>query len=112
MDYHGMMRRVDIFGPDADVFRPSRWTEANEEVYNRMFRTQELVFGTSRYTCLGKNVAIMELDKVFVEVRCAPFFSFLIFFPFSYLLTQEKGEWWMCTKQPQPGMRVRKQDES
>ena len=75
-NYHSMMRRTDIFGPDADVFRPSRWTEANEEVYNRMFRTQELVFGTSRYTCLGKNVAMMELDKVFVEVRCCYFYLF------------------------------------
>ena len=72
-----MMRRSDIFGPDAEVFRPSRWTEANHEEYERMFRTQEPVFGTSRYTCLCKNVAMMELDKVFVEVRYAPSISFL-----------------------------------
>ena len=69
-NYHMMMRRVEIFGTDPEVFRPERWTEANEEEYNRMYRTQELVFGTSRHTCLGKNLAMMELDKVFVEVRC------------------------------------------
>ena len=80
-NYHAMMRRRDIFGTDAEVFRPSRWTEANEEMYNRMFRTQELVFGTSRWTCLGKNVAMMELDKVFVEVRNASYFPFLFALP-------------------------------
>ena len=88
-NYHSMMRRSDIFGPDADVFRPSRWTEANHEECERMFRVQELVFGTSRYTCLGKNVAMMELDKVFVEVRCG---SFLFFSSFlcSYLPTYKE----------------------
>ena len=81
-NYHSMMRRCEIFGPDAEVFRPSRWTEANEEVYNRMLRTQELVFGTSRYTCLGKNIAMMELDKVVMEVRCAcSFFIFCLVLP-------------------------------
>ena len=111
-NYHSMMRRVDIFGPNADVFRPSRWTQANHEEYERMFRVQELVFGTSRYTCLGKNVAMMELDKVFVEVRCAPFFSFHFFFSFSYLLTQEERERGMCEKQSLAGIGVSKQDDS
>ena len=90
-NYHAMMRCVDIFGPDAEVFRPERWIEANEQEYNRMFRTQELVFGTSRFTYLGKNMAMMELDKVFVEVRVSVFF----FLPVSQ--TREYVVIWMAT---------------
>lgn len=33
-----------------------------------MERSVELVFGSGRYGCLGKNVAFVELNKVFVEV--------------------------------------------
>ena len=31
-------------------------------------RNNELVFGYGKYQCLGKNVAIIELNKVFVEL--------------------------------------------
>jgi len=33
-----------------------------------LWRALELVFGHGRWACLGKNVALMELDKVFVEL--------------------------------------------
>lgn len=68
VNFHAMMRRGEVFGADAEVFRPERWTEADEGGYNRMDRTVELVFGTGRFTCLGKTIAKMELDKVFVEL--------------------------------------------
>jgi hypothetical protein len=29
----------------------------------------DLVFGSGKYGCLGKNIARIELNKVFVEVR-------------------------------------------
>ena len=31
--------------------------------------TLELVFGYGRWQCLGRNVALIELNKIFVEVR-------------------------------------------
>jgi hypothetical protein len=34
-----------------------------------MEKTNDLVFAHGRYQCLGKNVAMIELRKVFVEVR-------------------------------------------
>jgi cytochrome P450 len=67
-----MMHRKDVFGMDADVFRPERWLEAaddsNKDVLNKMDRTLDLVFGSGKYGCLGKTVALLELDKVFVAL--------------------------------------------
>jgi cytochrome P450 len=64
-----MHRNIDIFGADADIFRPERWLEAQGEQLQMMERNNELIFGYGRFQCLGKNVAFMELNKVFVEVN-------------------------------------------
>jgi cytochrome P450 len=63
-----VMRRKDIFGDDADVFRPERWLGISQEQRQRMVQTVELVFGYGRWGCSGKAVAFLELNKVFVEV--------------------------------------------
>ncbi|KAM0334321.1 hypothetical protein ACHAQA_001345 [Verticillium albo-atrum] len=66
-----MMRDAEVFGPDADVFRPERWLEAAErssETYKEMAATVDLAFGHGKFQCLGKTVAYMELNKVFVEL--------------------------------------------
>ncbi|KAM0286256.1 hypothetical protein ACHAQH_000984 [Verticillium albo-atrum] len=66
-----MMRDRGLFGPDADVFRPERWTEASAqrpEMYKEMAATVDLAFGHGKFQCLGKTVAAMELNKVFVEL--------------------------------------------
>ena len=62
---HSTMRRKEIFGTDAIVFRPERWLEAAGEQLQEMERTQDMVFGSGRFSCLGKDVAIMELSKIF-----------------------------------------------
>ncbi|KAK2058143.1 cytochrome P450 [Colletotrichum caudatum] len=55
-----------IFGEDVDIFRPERYLdEPNGE---EMQRTAELVFGTGRWMCVGKQVALMELNKIFWEL--------------------------------------------
>lgn len=64
-----MCRREDIFGPDCYRFDPDRWTEANEETRNKYRRTVDTIFGTGRYTCLGKHIAMIELHKAIFEVR-------------------------------------------
>ena len=64
----GVHRNVDIFGPDADLFRPERWFERQGEQLQAMERNMELIFGYGRFSCLGKNVAMIELNKTFVEV--------------------------------------------
>ena len=85
-------RRKEIYGPDADYFRPERWLEAAAEAGKteiegidqglgddgasvvaggdgktrlaRMESTLELIFGSGRFGCLGRHIALVELDKV------------------------------------------------
>ncbi|OHW98813.1 cytochrome P450 [Colletotrichum incanum] len=64
----GIFRRSEIWGPDSHSFRPERWLEADAERLRLMEGTLELVFGYGRWQCLGRNVALMELNKVFVEL--------------------------------------------
>lgn len=75
----GVHHSKEIFGEDADMFRPERWLEAEGERLRVMNSTAELVFNYGKWQCPGKSVAAIELNKVFVEVRtwssgCAPYF--------------------------------------
>jgi cytochrome P450 len=64
----GVCRDKAIWGQDSDLFRPERWLEASAEKFKEMDSTLDLVFGYGRYQCLGKNLAFMELNKIFIEV--------------------------------------------
>lgn len=64
----GIHRSKKIFGMDADLFRPERWIEASPEKFAKMASTVDLVFHYGKYQCLGKSVALMEFNKIFVEV--------------------------------------------
>ncbi|MAD83941.1 MAG: hypothetical protein CL912_13345 [Deltaproteobacteria bacterium] len=68
-DAFGIFRDKEIFGEDADVFRPERWLKDSAEKIKELEQTLDLVFSFGKYQCLGRNVALMELNKVFVEVR-------------------------------------------
>lgn len=61
-------RDVRVFGADVDAYRPERWLEAGGKAYAAMRRQTELVFGSGRFGCPGRVVALMELNKVLVEV--------------------------------------------
>ncbi|KAH8167060.1 hypothetical protein CIB48_g1177 [Xylaria polymorpha] len=56
------------FGDDAALFRPERFTEADEQKRTEMERLVELGFGYGRFKCSGKPVAFMELNKVYFEL--------------------------------------------
>lgn len=63
-----IMRNKTVFGQDADLFRPDRWIGDSKS--KEMERTVMMAFAAgSRWECLGKNIAMAELNKVFVEVR-------------------------------------------
>jgi cytochrome P450 len=66
--YRAFTRRPEVFGEDADEFRPERWLEADAGRAAEMRRVVDLVFGYGRWGCAGRFLAFMELNKVFVEV--------------------------------------------
>lgn len=58
-----------IFGDDAEEFRPERWLfEKDEKKLATMHRAQEMIFGYGKYQCLGKSIALMEINKAIFEV--------------------------------------------
>ncbi|KAK4454180.1 Pisatin demethylase [Podospora aff. communis PSN243] len=73
------MRMKDVFGDDADVYRPERWLEADKEKEVEMRKTVDLVFSYGRYGCAGKLVAHMEAAKVVVELLRS--FNFQLAYP-------------------------------
>ncbi|KAK3956138.1 cytochrome P450 [Pseudoneurospora amorphoporcata] len=47
---------------------PERWLEADARELALMNSTVDLVFSHGKWMCLGKNVALMEFNKIFVEI--------------------------------------------
>lgn len=69
----GLTHDRSIFGADADIFRPERWLsrDGDEREAQRIANMTEavgLVFGYGRFGCLGRGVALMELNKALIEV--------------------------------------------
>lgn len=64
-----MRRDRDVYGPDADVFRPKRWLpkpfaaegpEINKERVRQMDELNSFVWGGGNRTCLGRFLATMS----------------------------------------------------
>ncbi|KAK6216228.1 hypothetical protein LQW54_003802 [Pestalotiopsis sp. IQ-011] len=69
--WKAMHRDRGLYGGDADVFRPERWLESEQPDRDRlraMRRTNDLMFGHGKYTCLGKPVAMIEIHKAVFEL--------------------------------------------
>jgi cytochrome P450 len=65
----GVLQDKGVFGRDADLFRPERWLEEKDPERLRAMNAQwEFVFKYGRWQCLGKTIALIELNKIFVEV--------------------------------------------
>jgi len=63
-----ILRDRGVFGDDADLYWPQRWFCTNPTKSQAMDNTVELVFGQGRWGCLGRSIALVELNKIFVEV--------------------------------------------
>ena len=68
-----MQRDKETYGVDAEMFRPERWfpkhdSDSERARVERMTETVGLVFGYGRFGCLGRGVAMMELNKGVIEV--------------------------------------------
>ncbi|KAI9869784.1 MAG: hypothetical protein M1830_005090, partial [Pleopsidium flavum] len=62
------MQRNKVYGDDPEMFRPERWLDADDQHLREMHKVHDLIFGYGRFGCLGKPIAFMELNKVFVEL--------------------------------------------
>ncbi|KAL2439201.1 Cytochrome P450 monooxygenase [Exophiala dermatitidis] len=56
-------RSPNVFGPDAEQWNPSRWLTAHEKQTKHMEHSL-LAFGAGKRSCLGKNIAMLELHKL------------------------------------------------
>jgi cytochrome P450 len=66
--WHGCRERA-FWGEDAEWFRPERWLEEGDaERLVQMNRRVDLVFGSGQFVCVGRGVAMVELNKVLAEV--------------------------------------------
>ena len=56
-------RRAEVFGEDAEIYRPERWLEADPDVRRKMEGSM-LHFGMGARTCIGKNISLLEIYKL------------------------------------------------
>ncbi|EME43023.1 hypothetical protein DOTSEDRAFT_89002 [Dothistroma septosporum NZE10] len=63
-----VMRNKDVFGEDAEYFRPERLLEGDEVSRRTRQQTIDTSFGAGRFQCLGKHIAMMELHKATFEM--------------------------------------------
>ena len=60
----------NIYGQDAECFRPERWlqqedeSEGEFEARRKAMRDADLTFGAGNRVCLGKNISILEIYKI------------------------------------------------
>jgi cytochrome P450 len=62
-----VMRSKDVFGDDAENFRPERWL-ASDDDQRKALEDAWIVFGRGSRGCVGKDIALMATTKVIVEV--------------------------------------------
>lgn len=79
----------NVFGQDADSFRPERWLQEqneNEEDFKvrlKNMRDADLTFGAGNRVCLGKNVSLLEIYKIVAT----------LFLTYEMDLVDPKKEW-------------------
>ncbi|KAK1856650.1 hypothetical protein CCHR01_00620 [Colletotrichum chrysophilum] len=56
-------RNSSIFGLDADRYRPERWLDDDKDKLSLM-EANWIPFGTGSRTCIGKNVSLLEINKL------------------------------------------------
>lgn len=56
----------EVFGPDADIYRPERWLESEGADPAKLARMRRSMFqfGAGSRTCIGKNISLLETYKM------------------------------------------------
>ncbi|KAI0856869.1 cytochrome P450 [Xylaria cubensis] len=60
-------RNTQIFGADADEFRPERWLISDEDKLSAMNR-QWIPFGVGSRTCMGRHISTLEISKLIPRI--------------------------------------------
>lgn len=63
---YSLMRSKYVFGEDAEIWCPERWLDGKET--QEQIQAVDMVFGYGRFGCLGRPVAMMELNKAIPEL--------------------------------------------
>ena len=67
-------RDKDVFGPDADQYRPERWLRGDKETEQNFqdrlsrMRATDMTFGAGKRVCIGRNIAIIECHKIIASL--------------------------------------------
>ncbi|KAK8112432.1 Cytochrome P450 monooxygenase lolP1 [Apiospora sp. TS-2023a] len=95
IDGWGILRSQEYWGPDAHAFRPERWLEAGKEQLEDMSECLEILFGYGKYKCLGRGIAIMEINKVLPELLRR--YDFTILDPTAPIKKMHSAAFWLMT---------------
>ncbi|KAN0119335.1 cytochrome P450 [Hyaloscypha variabilis] len=61
-------RNVSVYGQDADKWRPERWLEIEANGRGAEVEQYFFAFGMGSRTCLGKNISLLELNKLIPQL--------------------------------------------
>ncbi|KAI0441043.1 cytochrome P450 [Xylaria telfairii] len=62
-----MHRNIQIFGADADEFKPERWLTKDEDKLAIMNRNW-IPFGAGSRTCIGRHISTLEISKLIPRI--------------------------------------------
>lgn len=57
-------RNTDVYGSDADLWRPERWFEIEESGRAGYIEKYSFAFGQGSRSCMGKNISLLEISTL------------------------------------------------
>ncbi|KAI1874386.1 hypothetical protein JX265_004594 [Neoarthrinium moseri] len=90
-NYIALMKDEEVFGRDAEMFRPERFIDCDEATKARRKKVVDLNFGHGRWLCLGRVLALMELNKIFVE--CGTLMVVQLLRSFDFQVVNPENPW-------------------